>query len=216
VYLDTQVKSANGGHVVLSTGEEFDSELIVWTAGNAANPVVGMRTDLPVDERGFLVTRPDLRVGTDTEPAPDAWAAGDDAGIEDLTSPTPGTRTGAQFPTRRPAGQAARPQHRRDLARRKAEELPAPQPRRYCGARHRSRHLPVPATRDQGPLAWLMHRGYHLLAVPSWERKVRVLVIWLTAALFGRDIVSLASVQHPRDAFTNGGEPAVPTEQDPS
>jgi NADH dehydrogenase len=27
-----------------------------------------------------------------------------------------------------------------------------------------------------------------------------VLAIWLTAALFGRDIVSLASVQHPREA----------------
>jgi NADH dehydrogenase len=59
----------------------------------------------------------------------------------------------------------------------------------------------------KGPLAWLLHRGYHVLAVPSWERKVRVLAIWLTAGLFGRDIVSLASVQQPRTAFVNGGEP---------
>ena len=55
--------------------------------------------------------------------------------------------------------------------------------------------------------AWIMHRGYHVLAVPSWERKVRVLAVWLTAALFGRDILSLASVQHPREAFVTGGEP---------
>jgi NADH dehydrogenase len=60
-----------------------------------------------------------------------------------------------------------------------------------------------------GLLAWLMHRGYHVLAVPSWERKVRVLAIWLTQALFGRDILSLASVQHPRDAFVAGGEPPM-------
>jgi NADH dehydrogenase len=53
--------------------------------------------------------------------------------------------------------------------------------------------------------AWVMHRGYHVLAVPTWERKVRVLAVWATAALFGRDIVSLASVQHPRDAFVTGG-----------
>jgi NADH dehydrogenase len=33
-----------------------------------------------------------------------------------------------------------------------------------------------------------------------------VLAIWLTAALFGRDIVSLASVQHPREAFITNGE----------
>jgi NADH dehydrogenase len=51
-----------------------------------------------------------------------------------------------------------------------------------------------------------MHRGYHVLAVPTWERKIRVLAIWLTAALFGRDIVSLASVQHPRQAFITDGE----------
>ena len=52
--------------------------------------------------------------------------------------------------------------------------------------------------------AWLMHRGYHVLAVPTWERKIRVLAVWLTAALFGRDLVSLASVQHPREAFLAG------------
>jgi NADH dehydrogenase len=216
VHLDTQVKSAAGGHVVLSTGEEFDSELIVWTAGNAANPVVGMHTDLPADERGFLVTRPDLRVGTDTEPVPDAWAAGDDAGIEDLTSRTPGTRTvpNAQHAVRQ--GKL--------LARNIAATLHGGKPKNY---RHHSfgavatlgighgifqyRRLVI-----TGPLAWLMHRGYHVLAVPSWERKVRVFVIWLTAGLFGRDILSLASLQRPRDAFINGGEPAVLSEQDPS
>ncbi|HEY3466552.1 MAG TPA: FAD-dependent oxidoreductase, partial [Amycolatopsis sp.] len=50
VHLNTRIESATGGRVVLSTGEEFDSELIVWTTGNAANPVVGKHTDLPVDE----------------------------------------------------------------------------------------------------------------------------------------------------------------------
>jgi NADH dehydrogenase len=59
----------------------------------------------------------------------------------------------------------------------------------------------------KGMPAWLMHRGYHVLAVPSWERKVRVFAVWFTALLFGRDVVSLASVEHPRDAFVSGGEP---------
>lgn len=40
VHLNTQLISAEGGHVVLSSGEEFDSALIVWTTGNASNPVV--------------------------------------------------------------------------------------------------------------------------------------------------------------------------------
>ena len=58
-----------------------------------------------------------------------------------------------------------------------------------------------------GPLAWLMHRGYHVLAIPTWERKLRVLVVWLTALVSGRDIVSLLSVQDPRGAFVAGGAP---------
>jgi NADH dehydrogenase len=49
-----------------------------------------------------------------------------------------------------------------------------------------------------------------VLAVPTWERKIRVLAIWLTGVLFGRDIVSLASVQHPRDAFVAGGAAESP------
>ncbi|WP_069385273.1 hypothetical protein [Cellulosimicrobium cellulans] len=56
----------------------------------------------------------------------------------------------------------------------------------------------------RGALAWLMHRGYHVLAIPTWERKVRVLAVWLTAALFGRDVVSLTAVQRPREAFVAG------------
>ncbi|MFJ7216102.1 NAD(P)/FAD-dependent oxidoreductase [Amycolatopsis sp. NPDC098790] len=201
VHLDTLVTSATGGHVTLSTGEEFDSELIVWTAGNGANPVVGKHTDLPVDARGLVVVRPDLRV----EGVPDAWAAGDDAAVPDLASPVPGARTV-------PNAQHAYRQGKL-LARNIIATLRGGEPKPYV---HHSlgsiatlglgrgifqyRRLVI-----TGLPAWLMHRGYHVLAVPSWERKIRVLAVWLTAALFGRDILSLASVQHPREAFVSGG-----------
>ena len=206
VHLNTQLVSAEGGHVVLSDGEEFDSALIVWTAGNAANPVVRNHTDLPVDARGLLVVRPDLRVGTDGEALSDVWAAGDDAAVPDLASPVPGAHTV-------PNAQHAVRQGRR-LARNIVADLRGGRVRDY---RHSS--LGVVATLGLGRgvfqykrivikrlPAWLMHRGYHVLAVPSWERKIRVLAVWLTAALFGRDVVSLASVQHPRDAFVQDGD----------
>lgn len=207
VHLNTQLISAEDGHVVLSDGEEFDSALIVWTAGIAANPVVHNHTDLPVDERGLLVVRADLRVGTDIEPVPDVWAAGDDAAVPDLASPVPGAHTV-------PNAQHAVRQGKR-LAKNIVASLRGGRIRNY---RHDS--LGVVATLGlgrgifqyksiviKGLPAWLMHRGYHVLAVPTWERKVRVLCVWLTAALFGRDIVSLLSVQHPRDAFVTSGEP---------
>ncbi|MET7671479.1 FAD-dependent oxidoreductase [Micromonospora luteifusca] len=93
VHLNAQLISARDGHVVLSTGEEFDSDLIVWTVGNAANPMVRSHTDLPIDGRGMLIVRADLRVGTESEPVPDAWGAGDDAATPDLAVSRPGTVT---------------------------------------------------------------------------------------------------------------------------
>ena len=207
VHLSTQLVSAVDGHVVLSSGEEFDSELIVWAAGNAANPVVARNTDLPVDERGYLVVGADLRVGPRDAPVADAWAAGDDAAVPDLAADLPGRRTvpNAQHAVRQG----------RHLAMNIAAVLRGRPTKDYV---HPS--LGVVATLGvghgifqyhrivvKGLPAWLMHRGYHVLAVPTWERKVRVLAGWLSMGVFGRDIVSLANVQHPRDAFVRGGAP---------
>jgi NADH dehydrogenase len=207
VHLNTQLVSAEGGHVVLSTGEEFDSGLIVWTAGNGANPVIAKHTDLPTDARGLIVVRPDLRVGTDDALVEDAWAAGDDAAVPDLESSISGARTV-------PNAQHAVRQGKR-LAANIAATLHGENTRDY---RHKS--LGVVATLGLGRgifqykrlvitgfVAWVMHRGYHVLAIPTWERKVRVLAVWVTALLPGRDIVSLLAVQHPRDAFVTGGAP---------
>ncbi|WP_456788952.1 NAD(P)/FAD-dependent oxidoreductase [Cellulomonas sp. P5_C5] len=207
VHLNTQLVSAVGGHVVLSTGQELDSELIVWAAGNAANPVVAQHTDLPVDDRGFLRVRADLRIGTAEAAVPDAWAAGDDAAVPDVTVGTPGARTvpNAQHAVRQG----------RHLAANVAAVLRGRTPKDYV---HQSLGVVATLGLGQGVFqyrrlvirgfpAWVMHRGYHVLAVPTWERKIRVLAVWLAAAVFGRDIVSLAGVQHPRDAFVRGGAP---------
>ena len=78
---------------MLSDGTEFDSELIVWTAGNAATRLMRNHTDLPHTERGLVQVRADLRIGTDANPVTDAWAAGDDAAVPDLASPTEGAFT---------------------------------------------------------------------------------------------------------------------------
>ena len=53
VHLETQLTSAVGGNVEMSNGESFESDLIIWTAGVMANPVL-RNTDLPIDERGRL------------------------------------------------------------------------------------------------------------------------------------------------------------------
>lgn len=200
VHLGTTVASALDGRVRLSSGETFESGLIVWTAGSAANPVVARHTDLPVDARGLLVVRPDLRAGTDLDPVEHAWAAGDDAAVPDLTG-GPGAYTV-------PNAQHAVRQGRR-LAKNLVATLRGRAPRPY---KHRS--LGTIATLglghglfQSGPFtlkgfpAWVVHRAYHVLAVPTWERKLRVSAGWAGSLVLGRDIASLATVQHPRDAF---------------
>ena len=53
----------------------------------------------------------------------------------------------------------------------------------------------------KGLIAWFMHRGYHGLAMPMWERKIRVFAGWILNFFLRRDIVSLAAVEYPRAAF---------------
>ncbi|WP_402465979.1 NAD(P)/FAD-dependent oxidoreductase [Isoptericola aurantiacus] len=213
VHLGAGLVSAEAGAITLSTGESFPTGLLVWTAGNAANPVIATHTDLPVDARGYVVVRPDLGVGTTDDPVDHAWAAGDGAAVPDLAAGSPGALVV-------PNAQNAVRQGRR-LAR---NLLAARRGRRTTAYVHHS--LGVVATLGlgsgiseyrglvvRGRLAWLMHRGYHVLAIPTWERKVRVLAVWLTAWMFGRDVVSLASVQHPRAAFVAATHP-VPAPRD--
>lgn len=205
VHLDTQLVSVEDGHVVLTNGQEFDSGLIVWTAGNASNPIVHNHTDLPVNERGLLVVRPDLRVGTREDPVPDVWGAGDDAAVPDLAAGLPGAFTVANAQHAFRQGKL--------LGRNIAATLHGREAKNYV---HHS--LGVVATLGtgrgifqyrgiviKGLAAWLMHRGYHVLAVPTWERKVRIFAVWTTQAFYGRDIVSLLSVQHPHEAFVSKG-----------
>jgi NADH dehydrogenase len=215
VHLNTQVVSIANGRVMLSSGEEFDSNLIVWTTGNAPNPTIAKHTDLPVDQQGFLLVRPDLRIGTTTAPVPDAWGAGDNAAVTDLSANTPGVRTV-------PNAQNAVRQGKR-LAANIVATLRDKPTKNYL-----HKNLGVVATLGIGQgvfqsgnivvtgfPAWIIHRGYHVLAVPTWERKIRVFAVWLTALMFGRDIASLGSAEHPRLAFVSGGDPHAANDHSP-
>ena len=45
-----------------------------------------------------------------------------------------------------------------------------------------------------------------LLPYQHGNEKIRVLAVWLTAAIFGRAIASLEESQHQRAVFVSGGE----------
>ena len=63
--------------------------------------------------------------------------------------------------------------------------------------------------------AWFMHRTYHMNRMPTFNRKVRVVVDWTLALLFKREVVSLGRLHSPREEFLRASEPAPPQAQRP-
>lgn len=200
IHLDTQLTSAVGGHVELSTGETFESDLIVWTAGVMANPVI-RNTDLPVEERGRLRVGADLRVINDDGPVADAWGAGDVSAVPDLSG---GGVGGFCVPNAQHAVRQGKL-----MAKNIVGSLRGDAPAEYLhknmgavagiGLYHGV--FQAGGFAAKGFVAWFMHRGYHGLAVPMWERKTRVFGNWLMNFLVHRDIVSLEARVEPRAAF---------------
>lgn len=220
VHLDTQLKDATGGVVQLSTGESFESDVIVWTAGVMASPML-RGTDLPTEERGRLRVQADLRVVTaDGEIVPDAWGAGDVSAVPDLTGKGVGgycvpnaqhaVRQGKLLAKNIAAtlrGEGVKDYYHEGLGAVAGLGL-------YVGA-FQSGKIAV-----TGFPAWVMHRGYHGLAIPTWERKIRVVSGWVLNLLLGRDMVQLLLREQPRVAFeTFASRPrppvAVPTDEAP-
>jgi NADH dehydrogenase len=201
VHLDTQVTGAVDGNVELSTGEVIPSDLIIWTAGVMANPTVVRGGDLPVEERGRIRTRADLRVGTEDEIVEGAWAAGDVSAVPDLTG---GGVGGYCVPNAQHAVRQAKL-----LAKNLTAVLRGELPRDYihenlgavAGLGLYNGVFQSGKIALKGLVAWVAHRGYHGLAMPSWERKFRVLWGWWNNLWLGRDLVNLQAVQDPRYVF---------------
>ena len=196
VKLNTRLESCVGGHIVLSDGDTFEAETLVWTAGVKASPVLA-KTDLPLDEKGRLRCTADLRV----EGVEDAWSAGDCAAVPDLT--------GAAGATTGPSAQHAvrQAKHLGDNIARALNGRPTtPYKHKYAGSvaslgLHKG-VAQVYGFKLKGWLAWFMHRTYHVSRVPTFNRKVRVVADWTLALLFKREVVSLGRLQMPRQEFS--------------
>jgi NADH:ubiquinone reductase (H+-translocating) len=196
VRLNTRLESCVGGHIVLSDGEEFDAETLVWTAGVKANPM-NTRTDLPVDDKGRLSCKADLRV----DGIEGAWGAGDGSAVPDLTGP-PGALCS-------PSAQHAVRQAKvlgDNIVRVLNGRTPSAYIHKHVGSvaslgLHKG-VAQVYGIKLRGFPAWFMHRTYHVSRVPTLNRKIRVVLDWTLALFFRRDVVSLGSLQRPREEFS--------------
>jgi NADH dehydrogenase len=193
VLTSTRLESAVGNEIALSNGERFRAATLVWTAGVKANPAVE-GFGMPLDERGRIAADEFLRV----RGVAGAWTAGDCGGVPDLAN------GGYCAPTAQHAVRQAR-----RLGHNLAAHLDGREPAAY---RHKNVGsvaslglykgvAEVYGIRLRGFPAWFMHRTYHLSRVPTFNRKIRVLLDWTTALFFRREVVSLGALHRPRAAF---------------
>ncbi|HEX5569492.1 MAG TPA: NAD(P)/FAD-dependent oxidoreductase [Streptomyces sp.] len=208
VYLSTSMESCVDGHVVLKNGLEVDSDTIVWTAGVKPNPALA-RFGLPLGPRGHVDTEPTLQVrGTDY-----IWAAGDNAQVPDLAA-----GEGKWCPPNA--------QHALRQAKVLGDNVISVL-RGFPQAEYKHANKGAVAglglhkgvamialgkrvkLRLRGRLAWYMHRAYHGMAVPTWNRKIRVFADWTLSAFLKREVVSLGAVENPREEFYEAAAPVT-------
>lgn len=194
VRLRTQVRSLAAGLVDLSDGDRFAADTVVWAAGVRANPLLA-HVGLPVDPRGRLRTSPTLQV----EGVDHLWAAGDGAAVPDLLSAREGDAPLC----------GATAQHAVRQAKVLADNLVAAL---RGGRLVHYRHVDAGSVASLGlhhgvariygvPLrglpAWLLHRVYHWVMVPTWGRKIRIAFDWGAALLGRRDLAAPALPARP-------------------
>src|ERR687895_506017 len=163
VFLDTRVKSMEGGHVVLDDGTEFETDTIVWTAGVKPNPMLE-HTDLSRD-------------------APEA-----------RTSPS------AQHAVRQAKVLA-------DNVVAHLRDKPLTQYKHSYAGSVASLGLykgvaEIYGIKLRGPVAWFMHRTYHVSRMPTWNRRIRIVFDWTGALFLGREVVSLGQIMDPKAEFS--------------
>jgi NADH dehydrogenase len=180
VLTDTTLHEVTATGVRLSDGSTVPARTVVWTAGVKPAPAVA-QLGLPLAKGGRIAVNKKMRVHGHEH----IWAIGDCAAV-----PDPAHRGRACPPT----AQHALRQGRR-VARNVAATLGNGRERpfrwRSLGVVAELGHNQAVAItvgiRWRGLPAWFIARTYHLLLMPGWGRRLRLLVDWNVALLFGRD-----------------------------
>jgi NADH dehydrogenase len=202
VRLKTTMPSCEGGVVKLSDGDEFAAGLIVWTAGVKPNPLLDA-TDLPRGPKGHLAANAKLQVeNEDThEVTSGVWGLGDVAQVPDLTA------------EKQPAYYPPNAQNAVRQAVTVADNIvatitgkPLEEYRHASIGTVASYGIGKGAANIKGVkmtnlLAWMAHRSYHVYAMPTLNRKVRIVLGWVTGIVAGRDSTSMIKEADPRRSF---------------
>ena len=182
VRLNTGVEEVTARYVRLASGERIETGLTVCSIGTAPVSLI-KKIGLPV-ERGRLKTEPDMRV-TGTA---NVWAFGDCAAVPNawngqISPPT------AQFALRQAKQLAA------NLVRVGRGEATKPFRFRPQGLLatigHHNGVAEIYNLKFSGLLAWFLWRSVYLLKIPTFSRKLNVVVDWTWDIFFKPNVVQV-------------------------
>ncbi len=184
------VSEIGAAAIELADGERIPTRMVVWTAGVSPSPAVS-QLGLPLDGQGRIPVDRTLRVAGHAG----TWAIGDCAAV-----PDPARRGQACPPTAQHAVRQGR-LAAANIARTLASSAPRPFRYRTAGVfAELGSGKAVAITlgiRWRGFPAWLLARTYHLLLMPGLGRRLRLLVDWNVALVFGRDTSSPGRLGSP-------------------
>ncbi len=200
IHLNTHLTSAVGGRLELSNRTVIETDIVIWTAGVKAHSMLG-GTGIPLDDRERICAMADLRVVDGDRILEGMWTAGDVARVPDLSG---GGVGGYCVPNAQHAVRQAK-----ILAKNLVAVLRGEEPNHYV---HKNLGAVAGLGIGYGVFqsgsigivgfpAWVMHRFYHGMAIPTVERKARVFTNWLLHLFWGRDFTSVRKAQTPREFF---------------
>jgi NADH:ubiquinone reductase (H+-translocating) len=190
IRLKTTLEQVGPDWVRFSDGEWVPTSTVVWTAGVTPDPLVG-KLGLATDERGRLVVDEYLRV----QGREDVFAVGDAAAVpvlgrEGMTAPPTAQHALRQARVCGDNVAASLGHGRRRPFTFQGLGLLVNLSERYGVGRVMG--LPV-----SGLIGWAVTRSYHLFALPTWTRRLRVGLDWAVALVFPRDVAELGTLGHP-------------------
>jgi NADH:ubiquinone reductase (H+-translocating) len=190
VRTETTLLELSAGSATLSSDERIPARTVVWTAGVKPSPVVS-QLGLPLDRDGRVVVDATMRVEDNALAWPagaSVWAIGDCAAVPDASrpgQPCPPTAQHAIRQGRLVAGNVAA-----TLAGGRTRPFRYRTKGVVAELGHRQAVAITLGIRWRGMPAWLIARTYHLLLMPGMGRRLRLLVDWNVALIFGREVSS--------------------------
>ncbi len=184
----------------LKDGTFIKTNLLVWTAGISANPLL---SELPCKiKRGRILVNEYMEIPG----FPDSWALGDCALV-------PNIRTGKYYP---PTAQHA-VREAKVLAQNITAAIRGERKRAFiystfgelASIGKRTGVARIMGFKFSGFTAWLLWRSIYLTKLPRLEKKIRVLLDWTLDIFFSKDIVQYMTHRAPTVSHENDEEIAL-------